>query len=243
MMYVLAAGASDGRSIPASAWGSLGTFDGEVAGRRFNNADLGLFVFQYGLDLLDLDQWRPPTGTDFPGEAATAALANRDACRESANRFRTYRHHWGLSAGDGPDGYHDYAPANRVDGTAHLTATLASVAYRPGDVLDNVRSALAGRRSSPLGRYGLGSINEDRRWVGHDMVGIDAGAAVLALENVLVGGRVRAVFHALPCVRRGLERLGFRDAAAHRVGGWGGGLSGQVRSGQDSYRFLTSPLI
>jgi hypothetical protein len=41
------------------------------------------------------------------------------------------------------------------------------------------------------------------------MVGIDAGAAVLALDNYLMENRVRAVFHELPCVRRGLESLGF----------------------------------
>ena len=53
-------------------------------------------------------------------------------------------------------------------------------------------------------------------WVGRDMVGIDAGAAVLALDNVLRGDRVRAVFHGLPCVQRGLERLGFTRVAAVR---------------------------
>ncbi len=40
------------------------------------------------------------------------------------------------------------------------------------------------------------------------MVGIDAGAAVLALENVLMEDRVRTVFHGLPCVDRGLDTLG-----------------------------------
>ena len=33
---------------------ALRTFHGTVAGFHFNNSDLGLFVFQYGLDLLDL---------------------------------------------------------------------------------------------------------------------------------------------------------------------------------------------
>ena len=41
------------------------------------------------------------------------------------------------------------------------------------------------------------------------MVGIDAGAAVLALDNYLMADRARSVFHGLPCVRRGMERLGF----------------------------------
>ena len=37
------------------------------------------------------------------------------------------------------------------------------------------------------------------------MVGIDAGAAVLALDNYLNDNRVRKVFHSIPCVQRGLE--------------------------------------
>ena len=41
------------------------------------------------------------------------------------------------------------------------------------------------------------------------MIGIDAGAAVLALENYLAEGHVRRVMHRLPAVQHGLERLGF----------------------------------
>ena len=41
------------------------------------------------------------------------------------------------------------------------------------------------------------------------MVGIDAGAVVLALDNFLNGNRVRQIFHRLPAVQRGLERIGF----------------------------------
>jgi hypothetical protein len=221
MMYVLGAGAEEARALPASSWGSTRPFYGEAGGHRFNNADLGLFVFQYGLDLLDLHRWRSPCGLDLAGEAAIATAANRDFCRAAAGEFRTYRSHWGLSAGDGPgtrpgrDAYDSYSPAGPIDGTAHLTATLASVAHRPGEVLENVRAA-TGRRPSPLGRYGLSCVNEDRRWVARDMVGIDAGALVLALDNVLVEDRVRTVFHRLPCVCRGLDRLGFRDAPAAR---------------------------
>ncbi len=223
MMYVLAAGAEEGRAIPPSSWTSLRPFYGEVAGHRFNNADLGLFVFQYGLDLLDLRRWRSPDGLDLMAEASEATLANREACLERAGEFRTYRTHWGLSAGDGPgaapgiDAYRDYSPSQPLDGTAHLTAALVSIAHRPDEVIENVRSAMAGPGPSPSGRYGLSCLNQDRGWVARDMVGIDAGAAVLALENALTDDRVRAAFHGLPCVDRGLERLGFRDASSVRL--------------------------
>jgi hypothetical protein len=214
-LYVLAAGAAAGRALPPDVWEALRPCYGAVAGLRFNNADLGLFVFQYGLDLLDLTAGRPPGEVALEAEAAVAAEANRRACRQRDNAFRTYRRFWGLSAGDGPGArgahpaYRCYSPAGPIDGTAHLTATLASAARHPAAVLEQVQEALRDRALGACGRYGLSSVNLDRGWVGPDMIGIDAGAAVLALDNLLMAGRVRAVFHQVPCVQAGCERLGF----------------------------------
>jgi hypothetical protein len=214
-MYVLAAGAAEGRRIPARTWNDLRPFYGTLAGRHFNNADLGLFVFQYGLDLLDLTCWQAPGPVELFAEARLAAEANREVCRAEAGRFTTYRRFWGLSAGDGPgeggerDTYRIYAPTGPVDGTAHVMATLASIVHCPEAVLENIQEARRDSRLQAQGRYGLSNINLDRGWVGRDMVGIDAGAAVLALDNFLMAGRVREVFHRVPCVQRGLEHLGF----------------------------------
>ena len=83
-LYVLAAGAEEGRAAPASCWQALRTFEGEAGGLRFGSADLGLFVFQYGLDLLDLRGRRPPDGRDLWAEAGLAAEANQRVCRGAA---------------------------------------------------------------------------------------------------------------------------------------------------------------
>jgi len=224
-LYVLAAGAEDGRAWDATAWPQLCTFPGFVAGQRFGSADLGLFVFQYGLDLLDLDEWREPDGADLAGDAVRAALANYRFCRAAAPRFTTYRAYWGLSAGDGPgphrerDVYRPYSPTERLDGTAHLTAALASVARQPALVFENLHRARRDTQLAPLGRYGFSCVNVDHGWTARDMVGIDAGAAVLALDNYLCDNRVRRVFHQLAPVRRGLARIGFvrQQPAARRA--------------------------
>jgi hypothetical protein len=219
MMYVLAAGAADGRALCGASWRALRPYYGTVAGLRFNNADLGLFVFQYGLDLLDLRCWSPPGPVDLWAEARVATLANQLACRQAAAQFTTYRRFWGLSAGDGPgvfpasDTYRIYSPAGPIDGTANLTASLASIAHNPEAVLDNLHQVEKDRRLGAHGRYGLSNVNLDRHWVGRDIVGIDAGAAVLALDNYLMADRVRGVFHNLPCVRRAMHCLGFTPRA------------------------------
>jgi hypothetical protein len=213
-LYALALGAAEERSLGAESWRTLRSFHGTVAGLHFNNADLGLFVFQYGLDLMDWSCWHEPGGVNLAAEARLATLANVRACRAAASTFVTYRRFWGLSAGDGPDEmgtgetYRAYAPAGPIDGTAHLTATLASVAHCPAEVLRNLTEAQHDHTLNARGRYGFSNVNLDRGWVARDMVGIDAGAAVLALDNYLQAGRVRKVFQGLPCISRARACLG-----------------------------------
>jgi hypothetical protein len=168
------------------------------------------------MDLLNLSEWLAPNGIDLATESGVAAEANYRVCHELADRFATYRDYWGLSAGDGPDdspqnfAYRCYAPSGPIDGTAHITATLASIAHQPELVWENLHHASHERRWPILGRYGFSNVNADRNWFAPDMVGIDAGAAVFALDNYLNENRVRNVFHSIPCVQRGLERSGFR---------------------------------
>jgi hypothetical protein len=213
-MYVLGAGAAIERAVPPKAMAALNPFYGTVAGLRFNNADLGLFTFEYGLDLLDLRCWRSP-GPDLAAETSIATHANYLFCKQQSEQFLTYRRFWGLSNGDGPgdapqhDSYRARSPHLPIDGTAQLIDTLAAVAHAPAEVLENLQRAESDPALAARGRYGFSPVNLDHHWVGLDMVGIDAGAAVLALDNYLMNNRVRRVFHALPCVSSGLQRLGF----------------------------------
>jgi hypothetical protein len=214
-MYVLGAGAAAGRALPPECWAALRPFYGTVAGFRFNNADLGLFAFEYGIDLIDWQSWRAPGPVDLFAEAKLATRANRAFCRQAASVFATYQRFWGLSDGDGPgdtparDSYRVYGPGERIDGTAHLTATLAAVAHTPEAVLENLEQAEHDPALGGNGRYGFSNINIDRNWVGRDVVGIDMGAAVLGVDNFLMADRVRKVFETVPYVRQGMERLGF----------------------------------
>jgi len=214
-MYVLGAGAAPERAVPPKCWSALQPFYGTVAGLRFNNADLGLFTFEYGMDLLDLRRCRPPGPVDLAAEAKIATRANYLFCQAEAVHFATYRRFWGLSNGDGPgdppqrDSYRARSPHKSIDGTAQITDTVAAIANAPVEVLENLERAEHHPEFGLHGRYGFSAVNLDHHWVGQDMVGIDAGAAVLALDNYLMTDRVRRVFHALPCVEQGLRRLGF----------------------------------
>ena len=176
LLYVLAVGADPGVALGPGCWAALDPCYGCAAGRRFASADLGLFVFQYSMELLDLQHREMGGAIDLHEEARIATRANYETCRAAASRFKTYEHFWGLSAGDGPgdvpgqDVYRCYSPCETLDGTAHVTATLASVSVCPELVLENLVAAAHGEAR---GRYGYSNINVDRQWLSRDVVGID----------------------------------------------------------------------
>ncbi len=120
----------------------------------------------------------------------------------------------GCPAGDGPpnkgqggDAYRAYAPANDVDGTAHVMATLASIDVAPDMVLANVQAAEEQKDPPIHGRYGFSNINLDKNWASRDVVGIDVGVSAMALENMLDNDEVRRVWEQLPSSNRAAERL------------------------------------
>jgi hypothetical protein len=147
----------------------------------------------------------------------TQTLYNERVCRSLGVLYETYADKlWGLSAGDGPsesgDVYKAYSPTT-ADGTAHITATLASVEVAPKSVLDNALRAsklrLGPQKLEPLGKYGFSNINVDRLWISRDVVGIDIGAAIMSIDNYLNDNRVKQSF----------LRLGFVNRAAKVLGG------------------------
>lgn len=222
-MYVLGVGGRDECALSPACWGRLRTCHGRVEGHRFASADLGLFVWQYSLELLDFERYTAAGTFDLYAQARTATWANYLACRAAARDFVTYRSYWGLSAGDGPgapgdDVYRCYAPAEQIDGTAHLTAALASLSTWPELVLTNLSVAERESRQAIRGRYGFSNVNLDRHWVSRDVVGIDLGAAVLAIDNFVHHGRVRRLFHTVQCVRLGMERLRLQQRVAGTPG-------------------------
>jgi hypothetical protein len=211
-MYVLAIGARE-HALAPTAWAALKPYNKKVAGEELAGGDLGLFTFQYSNELMDLKAYKG-NKIDLYAEAVKGAKANHDACKENAGKYKTYDHFWGLSAGDGPpdkegqgDPYRAYAPEAYVDGTAHVMATLASIDVAPHLVLDNIKEAEALKSPQMHGRYGYSNINLDKNWVSRDVVGIDVGVAVMALENILDKNEVRKVWEELPSSKRAAERL------------------------------------
>lgn len=202
-MYLLAIGAPEPLALAPESMRSLKSFVGKAGSHEFASADLGLFTSQYSLEILD-PSLMTGSAIDLAETARKAIRANQEVCLSASRRFTTYRKVWGLSAGDGPDGYQDYGP-EKIDGTAHVTATIGSLAWAPELVMENIHKALALEGVS--GRYGLSNINLDRGFISPDVVGIDIGMALMACDNLLHGSRIKEAFHSLACIRTAIARL------------------------------------
>lgn len=218
-MYVLGAGASRRKRL------SPRIFDEMVDARNTapddtDNTALGLFVSQYSLELIDFSQVALPGGINLQSECRKGVRANHRASGLWSAAYKTYRMFWGMSAGDGPpalpdepgkpDEYRAYGAKEPppVDGTGHVMATVASVRLEPGLVLHNMRATTRHRRM--VGRYGYSNVNLDRKWVSRDVVGIDVGAACMALDNALHRNRLPRLFARVEPVARAIKLLNDR---------------------------------
>jgi hypothetical protein len=215
-MYALGIGAAE-HALPAETWNSFDPAFAKVAGKDIASGELGLFVFQYSNNLMNLAGYHGKP--DLPEETLKAVAANYQVCQQASDKFKTYKKLWGLSAGDGPpdkvgeqDAYRAYAPDGGIDGTAHVTATLASIETRPDLVLQNIEGADALTQPSAHGRYGFSNINLDRSWVSNDVVGIDMGAAVVGLENELYDDVIQKTWKTMPVAMRAQRRINAQAA-------------------------------
>lgn len=121
---------------------------------------------------------------------------------------------WGITASDDPNGYDAHAPGND-NGTISPTAALSSFPYAPDACMAALRHFLA--KGDLWGRYGfIDAFNETRGWRANTYLAIDQGPIVVMIENYRTG-LLWKLFMAVPEVRAGLAKLGFRgsvDASA-----------------------------
>ena len=193
---------------PASLWqawerqrigeyGGLKTFEGP------------LFLHQYPACYID---WRghPDGEFDYWQVAVNATkIAQRWASEDPEARQLGYRpDFWGVSACDTPSGYQALRnPPGKVraDGTISPWNIAASLPFAPDLCLPTLRQ-LQGDPAN-WGRYGFPSGIHSGGWRSPDTVGIDAGAALLAIENFRTG-RIWQWFMGLPRVQAGFAAAG-----------------------------------
>lgn len=213
ILYVLALG-SPTHPAPAASWDA---WERGRDGKKASYAGLetlragALFMHQMTHVFVDFAGQRDRLGYNYWTSAKNATLINRQFCIDHQAKFKTYSDDiWGLTASDNPDGYSEHGALEHHDGTIAPTAAITSIFLTPKESLVAARAMYDTHRKRLWGRYGFSNaFNVDRDWFDKDVVGIDLGMMLLAIEDRR-SGLIWKLFQSHPSVRKALRLAGFQ---------------------------------
>ena len=171
-----------------------------------------IFMHQMTQGYLDLRDQRDRLGYDYWQNSLNAHRANAAFCARHEQRFASYRGGvWGLNASDTPDGYGVRAPhEGQHDGTVCPTGAVAGLPFVPELSRRAIREIYERYSSHLWGAYGFAdAFNADRDWWDPDVIGIDLGMVLVAIEDARTGF-VWRLMAGSPIIRRGLRAAGFQ---------------------------------
>ena len=152
------------------------------------------------------------SGVTYFENSRRATLAQRAYCIANPGGFTGYGENiWGLTAGDGPDGYtaRGAPPAQNDDGTISPTAPGGSIVFTPTESLAALRYMYDTYKSQIWKEYGFrDAFNLGENWWASDVIGIDQGPIIIMMENY----RNESVWNSFmqnEYIQTGLERAGF----------------------------------
>ena len=168
-----------------------------------------IFLHQMAQMFFDFRNTRDSLGWDYWATAANGIKINQLFCKDQAKVRKTYAAgYWGLNANDAPDGYRAYNAPGEEDGTVSPTGVIASLSFTPKEVQTTVLKMRHDLGDKLWGRYGFSnSFNLDRNWYDPDVIGIDLGMAMLAIENDRTG-MIWKLLGSHPDIKRGLRVAG-----------------------------------
>ncbi len=215
-LYIIALG--NDKSLEPEIWTSFRRSRFSYHGIELMHG-ASLFIHQMSQAYLPMKGKRDVLGYDYWVEGRNATLASRTYTIENPNKFKGYSANiWGLSACDVPDGYAaPGAPAMPGEtpfdnGTLAPAAAVASVMYTP-ELSISAAEAYIKQYPKSYGRYGFTTgINPTQNWQSPDVIGIDLGQMMLAIENHQNGNPHRWMM-ANQNIQLGMERAGFRNTA------------------------------
>jgi hypothetical protein len=182
-LYLLGMGAKT-KPLPASAWDawkrgsySYGGMESLVGGP--------IFLHQMSHLYYDFKDLRDRQGYDYWVSSVNAIRMQRQFAFMSYGGKPGYSADvFGVNASDGPEGYKAYGIPEPHDGTLSPTGAIASIIFDAGAAQAAAQRIYKMHGSKLWGRYGFGNaFNPSRNWYGADVIGIDLGMALLAIEN------------------------------------------------------------
>lgn len=210
LLYLLGLGAK--KPLPANSWKAF-TRNVVVYGEHKTLSGGPIFFHQMAYGYYDFRDQRDALGWDYWVSAREGIQINRQYCFDLIPKRKSYAPNiWGLNANDTPDGYGASEAPGHEDGTVSPTGAIAAIMAAP-DLAKPAAQALYTHYGEKLwGRYGFGNaFNVDRDWYDPDVIGIDLGMALLAIENHRTGLPWKLI-RTHPATQRAWKRAGF-----HRI--------------------------
>lgn len=177
-----------------------------------------IFFHEMAQAFFDFRDQRDSLGWNYGNTAREGVLINRQYCLDNASNRKTYAPDiWGLNANDYPDGYKAFSAPGDEDGTVSPTGALAAILFEP-ELARAAGNAMYARYGDKLwGRYGFGNaFNVDRDWWDQDVIGIDLGMALLAIEDTR-SSLPWKLLAAHPCLQKAWKRAGFHPAKGGEI--------------------------
>ncbi len=207
-LYLLGMGTTT-HGLPVAAWDGWTFPVVAEEGTTVFGGPSPLFFAQMPAGFFDLREKRDRQGRDWWEKWRNAHLADQAyAARHPENK--TYAAgFWGINANDQPDGYGADSPADGHNtGTVSPTAMLAGILFTP----QKSRQALTDLwklHDKIWGRYGFANaFNLQKDWYDPDVLGIDLGMMLLAVEDSRTGLTWRLLARS-PTIQRGQKGAGF----------------------------------
>jgi len=216
-LYWLALGTQPS-GLGADAWDAWEIAPATLEGQAVFGGAEPLFMAQMAAGYIDVKGKRDRQGRDWWTAWNNAHLADIAYCARNPENRKTYAEgFWGITASDQPSGYGANEPAaGHDDGTVAPTAMLSGVMFVPTQSQAALENLWTRHRDKIWGRYGFSNaFNVDKDWYDTDVIGIDLGMMLLAIENARTG-RVWGLLRPDPVVARGLRKAGFSETQSAR---------------------------
>jgi hypothetical protein len=209
LLYLLGAGAQE-RGLTEVHWNAwerdiyrYGTWETLKGGP--------IFLHQMPYLYYDVRGMRDRLGFDYGIAAENAMRIHRQFCIDNPTKRKGYgAERWGLNASDGPKGYMAYGVPSPEDGTLSPTGLISALIFLPDEVRAAALSLTKQYGGQLWGRYGFpNAYNEEANWIDPDVIGIDLGMALLAIENARTG-LIWRLIRSHPSTKRAFEVAGMR---------------------------------
>ncbi|HNQ74147.1 MAG TPA: glucoamylase family protein [Verrucomicrobiota bacterium] len=214
LLYLLAIGASR-QAIPASTWEAWQRPEVVYRHFRYISPREPLFVHQYSHAWFNF-HGRRDRHADYWNNSVIATQAHQAFCADLAHRWPHYSSElWGISASDSPAGYIVWGgppELGPLDGSLVPCAAAGSLPFLPEAALRCLRQMRQRFGDQSWTRFGFAdAFNPATGWVGPDIIGNNAGIALIMAEN-LRSGLIWEHFMRNPEAQRAMKLVHFREA-------------------------------